>query len=831
MSAKTLAWSWLWFRRGMRGELRLPLATLVLAGAAAGGVALFSTQLAHTMNRAAAGALGADLEVRAREPLPSSLFELAERLGLKTTRVTSFPTVAVSGDALKLASLRAIEAPYPLRGKIMLRASAKAPLREATGIPPPGSVWAAPALVAALHTQVGGTLKLGRKTFRIAALVTRAPGIELNLAAIAPVVFVNRADLRATGLVNTQSRISQRVLLAGAPAAVEAFRERSRALLPEGAQLRDAGDLAQIGQPLASARAFLALALLATLLISAAALVQSSRSYLARQYPAAAVLKTLGASQNTIRSLYGLELLWLALAASLLGIAIGWGIARGLGALAAAWFDLSLTPAPLWALAAAPIAVAILAAGFRLAPLIGLSRAPSAPALRGAGGARRFTLVNVAAAIAASVALIVWQGFETPRLALWTLAAAAALAVWIAASGYALLRLAGSAGASLRPAWRYAVTLLSRRAARSLAELVAFGLVLTVILLLTGVRHDLVTTWRSALPANLPNLFVINIQGNQRGAIKDLLEVKGITGTSFHPMAKARLLAVNGVAASQWKKRLDSAHARRLLERDQTLSMSARMSRGTTIAAGEWWRPGERGKPLVSAGADWARELEVGLGDKLTFSVAGRSLTLTIASLRKINWRSFEPNFFLVAPPAALEGYPMQWITAIHTGKNKHVALDLVRAFPNLTTINVGNIVAAVTGLLRHAAFALAAMFALAVVAAVLVLLAALEAGREERRRELALMRVLGAKRRLLATLLATEFLTLGAIAGLSAGLVAAGAGFALARWVFDIPAFFNAWLVLAGALAGAIGVGGVGLAATLGLTRSAPAGALRSAQ
>ncbi|MGH8162543.1 MAG: ABC transporter permease, partial [Gammaproteobacteria bacterium] len=726
------------------------------------------------------------------------------------------------------ASLRAVAAPYPLRGEVLLRARPDAPTRVAGGVPERGTIWASPTLVAALDAKVGGKVKLGKESFTIAALVARAPGAELDLAGIAPIVIINRADLAATGLAGSQSRVTHELLLAGTPAALAGFRKQVKPLLPEGAELRDVSDVTpRVSAPLTNTRAFLALALLATLLIAAAALVQSSRSYLERQRASAAILKTLGAGRGAIRGFYTLELLWLAFAASILGVIVGWGIARGLGALAAAWFRLALAPAPLWSLTAAPIAVGILAAGFRLAPLLNLANAPPALVLRG-GSDRRFPAANTIAAVLAVVGLVFWQGAENPQLTLWTLGAAAALALCIAVAGYLLLKLLGTPGASLRPAWRYAVTLLSRRAGRSLAELIAFGLALTVILLLTGVRHDLVANWRAVLPANAPDLFVVNIQNDQRAGVEKLLDSHGIAGVPLYPMVKARLVAVNGVPAAKWKKRLESPHARRLVERDQTLSMRPHMSPGSKIVAGHWWNTADRGKRLVSAEADWAKDLRVGLGDRLTFSVAGRNLTLRIASLRKINWRSFEPNFFLVTPPGTLAGYPTNWITAIATGGNDRIALDLVRKFPNLTTVNVASIIAAVTGLLRHAAFALAAVFALAVLAAVLVLLAALEAGRRERSRELALMRVLGARRALLAALLATEFVTLGAIAGLVAGLVAAGAGYALARWLFDIPAWFDGWLVLAGVLAGAVGIGGIGFAATLGLTRAPPRTALR---
>src|SRR5690625_2881437 len=195
MVGQAVGLSWLWFRRGLRRELRLALAALTLAAAAAGGVAFFSAQLSHTVNLAANSALGADLEVRSHEPLPRSLPALAGRLGLETSRITTFPTVAVAGDALKLASLRAVEAPYPLRGEIVLRKTANAPAQAAQGVPPPGAVWASPALVAALGITVGGSLQLGEKTFRVAALVARAPGTGLDLSGIAPVAIINRSDL------------------------------------------------------------------------------------------------------------------------------------------------------------------------------------------------------------------------------------------------------------------------------------------------------------------------------------------------------------------------------------------------------------------------------------------------------------------------------------------------------------------------------------------------------------------------------------------------------------------------------------------------------------
>ncbi|MGH8426797.1 MAG: ABC transporter permease [Gammaproteobacteria bacterium] len=821
--------SWLWFRRGLRRELRLPLATLTLAAAAAGGVALFSGQLERTVLQAADGALGADLVVSASSPLPDSLKALAARLDLTTTTVVTFPTVAVAGEHLKLASVSAVHAPYPLRGTVQLRTRVGAPMHIAAGIPSPGTIWASPGLAAALDRKPGDSLSLGKKTFRLGALIARAPGSELDLASIAPILIMNTADLPATGLAGTQSRLDYELLLAGTPDALTRFRTASKSLLPSGAQLQDVNDITPgLSGPLDGTRDFLRLAVLATLLIAAAALIQSARYYLDRQRAGAAILKTLGASRGTVYALYALELLWLTLAASAAGIVVGWGIARGLGALAAHWFNLAVAPAPLSALAVAPITAALLAAGLWLVPVFALPRARPALTLRGAVPDKRHTVLQILAAVIALAILILWRGADSMTLTLWTLAAAAALAAFIGGLGYALVKLLGAPTASLRPAWRFGAAQLSRRHARSLAELVAFGLALTVLLLLTGVRHDLISTWRARLPANAPDHFIVNIQPGQRNDVQNFFATHGIHNATLYPMVRARLEAINGVPVAKWKPRIKSENGKELLLREQTLSMRAAPGIGNEVVAGHWWTKSDAGRTLVSVESDWAKTLDVGLGDRLEFSVADRRLTLTIASLREIKWQSFEPNFFMVTPPGTLDDYPATWITAIHAGAGDQLALALVHRFPNLTVINVDTILTAVGDLLRHAALALAAVFALALVAAVLVLLAALEAGRTERASELALMRVLGARRRLLAAILGAEFILLGSIAGIVAGLVSAGAGYALARWVFDIPAYFDGWLVLAGTLAGSLGIGGIGLAATLHLTRVPPLAALR---
>ncbi len=819
----------LWFRRGLRRELRLALVTLVLAATVTGGLAFFSAQLERTVVVAADGALGADLVVQDHDPLPKEIAAKARQSGLTLTRETSFPSVAVAGDKLKLASVRALDAPYPLRGTIQLRRKEGGPAITVKGVPKPGNVWTSPTLAAALDLHIGDSLSLGKSHFRISALILRAPGAGIDLTGIAPLLIMNRAALTGTGLAGNQSRIQHKLLLSGPSEALQRFRAQIKPALPATAEIRDINDVNPgLRMPLTTTLDFLRLAVLATLLIAAAALIQCARYYRVRQQRSVAILKTLGASRKWIRKLYTLEALYLALAASVAGTLLGWCLSLLFAALARHWFGLSLSPGSPIALLYAPAAVFLFAAGLWLIPILGLTGTRPIRLLREGLTGMRNTLLPFAAALVTLLCLLLSFGTHRFGLTAWTLAAGTGLAALVAGAGYVLLRLLGAPTISLRSSLRYGLGNLARNRGRSLGELIAFGLVICVILLLTGVRHDLLATWRAHLPANAPDHFIVNVQPQEKQDVSDFLAKKtGQTPTLF-AMVRARLTAINGTPVSQWAKRIEGGRGQRLLDREQTLSMRAHLGKGNALVAGHWWHPADARQDLVSVDDNWAKDIHVGLGDTLAFNVAGRKLKLKVASLRTVKWQSFQPNFFLVTPPGTLAGYPTTWITAIHLGDNDRVALDLLRKFPNLTVINVGVIIGAVEDLLRHATLALATVFALSLLAAALVLLAALQAVRDERLREIALLRVLGARRRQLLAALATEFITLGAVAGSTAGVIAATTGYALGRWVLDLDVQFDAWLLLAGALAGTLGIGLIGLAATHGLTRVAPSHALR---
>lgn len=814
----------LWLRRGLWTELKLPLLALLVAGIATTSVTCLSSSINASMRRAANASLGADLIISQPTPIPYDLPRQARRLGLSTTEVVSFPSVALAGSRMHLIAVRVVSAGYPLRGTVMIRTEGQTPQR-ARGPPRLGNIWATRSLLSSLGLRLGQSLTIGNCHFIISKLITSAPGTALDLANVAPLVFMNQSDLAATGLGGPESRATYQLLLSGTTATLSRFRRT--VALPPSARYHDlANTMTRINSALSNIRSFLALSVLATVLIAEAALLQSIRHYTLKQEQTVRVLRALGATRGEPLRLFLIEFAGITLLAATMSALAGWGIAVGLSALTSRWFGLSLTLPPLASLSAAPFTVLVLGAGLWLPPLILLlSRAPGTS--QRPAKLRRFRVpILWICAISATTLLVFWQGRSTGHLALGLLAGALTLSLILGVAGYVLLRLCSHLRVSVRPAWRYGLSQLSRRPGQSVTEFIAFGMTLAVILLLTGVYHNLISNWATNLSGQVPNHFLIGIQPAQKDPIQSLLARHHVGPPSFYPVIRARLTAINGVPVSTWQHHRH--HNRHLIRREQNLSERAQLGPGNHLVGGRWWTPNDRGKRWVSVGSRWAKQVAVKIGDTLTFSVAGQTLQLTIVSLRHIDWKSFRPNFFLVTPPDTLSPYPFTWITSFYLRHHSSLPEDLVHHFPNLTVINVASIIHSVATLLRHATTGLALIFLFALAASVLVLLSALEAGRTQRSRELALLRVLGARRGDLTAALAAEFLVLGALSGAFAGLIASITAYLLAHWIFHLPTAFDSWLVVAGITLGLLAVAPVGLAATLRLTHLPPMSQLR---
>ena len=268
-----------------------------------------------------------------------------------------------------------------------------------------------------------------------------------------------------------------------------------------------------------------------------------------------------------------------------------------------------------------------------------------------------------------------------------------------------------------------------------------------------------------------------------------------------------------------------------MANREANLTWAETLSDSNELVAGEWWGPGYSGPPLVSLEEEAAREMGVGLGDTLTFLIAGREVDLTVSSLRQVNWDSFEPNFFMVLSPGAIEDLPATFVASLKVDADgKDLLLALVREHPTVSVIDLDVILAQVKGIIDKASLAVQAVFVFTLAAGIAVLFAAVQATIDERRFESAMLRALGVRRRTVLSGVLTEFAAIGFAAGLLAAAGASVLAAVIAVRLFDLDYQFSAALWGAGLVGGMLLVCLSGFAAARGAINAPPANVLRGA-
>jgi len=793
------------------GELQVLALALVIAVASVTSVAFFADRVGRALVRDAHQLLGADLVLSSDHPWKKSVAQAITRHGLARAEALSFISMASSGEGAerrsKLAGVKAVSGNYPLRGAMRTAPAPGAPDRPVAHGPAPGRVWLDPQLVGALGAPVGSTIQLGRARLKVAAVLTLEPERGARFFNLAPRLLMNLADVPATGLVQTGSRVHYRLYAAGAPDRIRALERELRPLLERGQQMDDLkSGRPQVRASIDRAQRFLGLTALLAAILAGVAVALGTRRFVERHLDGCAVMRCLGASQNRLLALYGGEFLALGLAACGAGCVAGYAAQEALAGALSGLLQADL-PAPTPLPAARGFLVGlVLLLGFALPPLVQLKNVPALRVIRReAGGPRRGALAVYGLGLGALAALLVWQAgdLQLGAYVVGGFAVAVALfyaAAWLvlrAASSAPVTRLAGARSGALR----YGLANLRRHARGNAIQIASLALGLTAVLLLAFTRNDLVDAWRRAAPPDAPNRFVIGIQPDQLAPVKGFFASHGIGAPDIYPMVRGRLVAVDGKPVSA--ESYQGERAKRLVEREFNLSYADEMPGYNHLAAGRWWTKG--GDPhQLSVEQGIAQTLGWKLGDALTFTVGGESFTGRITSLRKLRWDSMKVNFFVIAPPALLESLPTSYITAFRVAPGGERAMvELTQRFPNLTVIDVGAAVREAQAVIDQLINAVQFVFLFSLGAGVLVLYSALVTTEDERRREAAVMRVYGASRAQVAGSQRVEFLAMGLVAGILATAGAAAIGHLLALHVFDLDLPPSAMLLVAGPLAG----------------------------
>jgi putative ABC transport system permease protein len=806
------------------GELTMLLLALLLAVAALTSVSFLADRMRQGLERDARQMIGADFVMRADHPVDPAFDEQARSFGLSTATTAIFPSMVSAGRqvqaASRLAALKAVSPGYPLRGKVRIAASPDAPPHDATAIPAPGTVWIDPALLDALRLKVGDALRVGNRTFTIAAIIDREMDRGFSFISFSPRVMLRADDLPSTGLITYGSRVTYRLLVAGPDAGVQRFADWAHARV-DGGKLRgvaleslDSGQ-PQVRETLDRAHHFLTLVALLSALLAAVAIAMAAHRYTRRHLDACAVMRCLGVSQRTLRGLFTLEFLMVGLAGSVAGVALGFAGHAALLMWLGKLIEVELPSPTPWPVLEGIGAGLVLLFGFALPPLLPLTRvAPVRVLRREWGDAGRTAWFAYAIGVVLFAGLLIVAAGELKLGGIVAGGFAGGLLVFGGISRGVLwllsraLRGARAHHAGVGVGWRYALASLERRGTASALQITALGIGLMCLLLLAMTRNDLIDGWRKSTPPDAPNEFIIDIQPDQVDGVTRYLAQQGFGELALAPMIRGRLLSINDkpVNPDAYKEE----NTKRLVDREFNLSYTDTVPADNRIVAGTWF--GTSTAPQISIEQGIAKSLGIKLGDALRFDVTGLPIDATVTSLRKLDWGTFRVNFFVLMPRAALKDFPASFITSFHLPAERARAIDgLVAKYPNVTAIDTAPILAQMQRVLEQVIGAVQFLFAFTLAAGVLVLYAALAGTRDERIRESALLRALGASHKQVRAVQRAEFIVVGALAGLLAALGAQLLGYLLATRVFEFYLDFNMWLIPVGIACGVVcaGVGG----------------------
>lgn len=795
-----LAWQQL-LSHWRAGDLRVMLMALVLAIAAITAVSAFSQRIYSHLHTQGGVLLGGDLVVLSDQPLAPAFAEYASGLGLQVTHTAEFPSMLVSGEHNQLAEIKALGAHFPLRGDFSVKLSTQQATQSLQHPPTPGQLWLEPSLLTVLGLALGDHVELGAQSFTVAGVLEREPSRGGDMFSFAPRVMMHLDDLAATALIQYGSRVKYQLIVAGEPNALQQFSVWLQPQISPGMRVEDIKTARpEIKSALDKAEVFLGLSALVSVMLSIVAMLLASAPFIQRSLDTFAMLRCFGAQQALIQRILLWQTLLIAMLGGAVGCLLGFALQYGLSSLAASLFVETL----------APVTYQPFIMGFGLSILVMLAlmwpHLRTITRLATVSILRRDIEVNLAQdglnylPVGLLVMSLVWWQSHTLIMAALMVVGLLLTCLIIAGLAYGLVHglflVDFKRHSPILASVQLGLTNLRRRIRLSLAQMIAFGLGLTVIVLLSIVKTDLMESWRNSLPAGAPNHFVINLQADQLDAFQQFFAHQNITQPSVFPMIKGRLTAINGQPVSA--DDFSSERAKRLVSREFNLSWATQMQSDNRLLEGRWWMKDEYNQPYLSLEQDIANALNIKLNDTLSYDIAGTVVNLTVISIRKVEWDSMRANFFVVTPPEVLLAFNASYITAFYLApEHQPVVQQLIKAFPNLTVIDVAALMEQVRGIMDKMTLAVAYVFLFSLVSGVAVLFAALIATQRARVCESTLLRALGASKQQVALAMFVEFFCIALVAVVVAVLLANTLAYAISDYALDIPYHFNLRIAL----------------------------------
>lgn len=790
-------------------ELRAtPRRLFLLMGTVAVGVAAlvainsFTDNLRESVRLQARSLLGADLSLLSRQPLSLRAAALLDTLSRRAVvaRVTSFAGMAYvpRTEGTRLVQVAAVAGPYPFYGDIRTQP------RGAWGELQSGRhIIVDPSLLTALGARMGDTVALGDGRFIITGTIESAPSEVGFRFAFGPRIYIPAAHLGETGLLGFGARVQYEIFLKLPPGvSAQELADRYRAQLrSERVRVRTvADDQRNLNDVLSRLTGYLGLVALMALLLGGIGVASAVVVFIRQRSESIAVLRCLGATGGRIFAIYLVEAAVMGLAGSVAGALLGLGLQRFLPGLLAGLLPVNVVPSISWSAVGLGIGMGLwVALSFTLLPLLGIRHISPLSALRrpyDSEGPRRDLWWGLAILVlsGSTVALAVHQVGSWRQGAIFAAGIALTLLILWGAS-WALIRLMRRwLPAGWPYLWRQGLANLHRPANQTVTLVLAIGFGAFLLGTLYLVQHNLLRQLRLTGGTARPNLVLFDIQPDQLSGIERELRNAGLPLSNPTPIVPMRIRSVKGRPVTKLlagdATNGDGPPNAWVYRREYRSTYRDSIVTTERVVAGRWWSPGKAPLPArISVEQDLARELGVGIGDEIVWDVQGVTLPSRVTSLREVDWARFEPNFFVVFAPGALEKAPQTWVTLTRIPSPEErgrFQRRLAERFPNVSTLDLSLLQEALERLVDRVALAIRfmALFSLGVGAVVLV--GALATSRFQRIREGALLRTLGATRAQIFRVVIAEYLSLGLLASAVALVLATAAGWALARFVFE---------------------------------------------
>ena len=822
---RQLAWR-LFKHEAKRGELSIILFAIILSVAAVLSLSLFSERLQGALTDRSAEFIAADRQLSARNPIDPAWITQAQTFSLATAEQVSTRSMAFANDELALVDLRAVSDTYPLKGSIKLAPELFATGAATTQIPKRGEAWIDSRLFQLLGLVIGDNIELGDATFTVTQILSEIPDGGFSVFNADPMVLINQQDIAATNVTGPGSRVNYKAYFTGENSDLDDYFDALSPQLDRQIHrwLSVQDDTSPIGESVARAEQFFLLASLLAIVLAAVAIGVAAQRYAQRHFDPVAIMKTLGASTNTIRKVYLYQISFIAILGIMLGAVVGFVLQQIVVSALADTVEVSLQ---VWYWRPLLIAIftgSVCALLFCLYPLLGLFSIPPLRVLRRDISATFSSRGGQYITAGGAILLLMWVYSQNLKISLILFVSGLILVGLLLGATFGLIALGRVLGKGRMGAWQLAWARIKRRSLDNSVQLISFALTIMLLLVVLVMRNDIVQQWRDQLPQGTANYFLANVTQEQRPKLVEHFAKNGIDTDGLYPVSRGRFVKVNDelIRTDISKEDEDTTNeTRRGLGREANLTWDTVLQSGNEIIAGQWhdqWTPQNSTLPEgvfpVSIEERVGERMRIGMGDELTFNIGSEIVTVQVTSVRTVNWQTMQPNFFFVLHPEAMSQFRASYITSFYLPPERKPELTkLMAPFASVTMFDVDARINQVRSIIDQVSAAIEFILVLVLVAGSLVLVAQVQASMDERQRELAILRTLGAKGMMIRLSVIYEFLIIGSVAGFMAALANEVSLYLLQTNVFQMQSSLHLEYWVIAPLTGAVVVGLLGAA------------------